>query len=145
MTIPGMNEGHGGAQGGPGAAGNLPTQEIRVLAVGRAGIHAAELMCGAGALPGVDVVACHTDAAALAGSAAPFKVRMGTASSRGLGAGGDPSLGQGSAEGSIEALKGMVTGARVVFVLCGLGAGTGTGASPVVARCAREAARLARR
>lgn len=127
--------------GTPGP-GQVPLQDFRVLAVGRAGIHAAELLCGKEALHGMDVVACHSDVSALAGSAAPFKVRLGSASSRGLGSGGDPTLGQASAEASVEAVRGMVAGARVVFVLCGLGAGTGTGAGPVVARCAREAGAL---
>lgn len=131
-------------KGSPVQAGpvDVPSQDFRVVAVGRAGIHAVELLCGAGALPGVEVVACHTDTAALGRSSAPFKVRMGTASSRGLGAGGDPSLGQAAAECSMDALRSMVTGARVVFVVTGLGAGTGTGAAPVVARCARDAGAL---
>ncbi|MEI6341269.1 MAG: cell division protein FtsZ [Verrucomicrobiota bacterium] len=129
--------------GSPGSdATPMPMQEFRVVAVGRAGIHAVERLCGAGALPGVDVIACHTSASALAQSAAPFKVPLKSAGSRGLGAGGDPLLGQASAEGSKEALGLMLAGARVVFVLTGLGAGTGTGAAHVVARCARDAGAL---
>lgn len=123
-------------------AGPHPTQDFRVVAVGRAGIHAVELLCGPGALPGVDVVACHTDASDLARSSAPFKVAMRPAGSRGLGAGGDPLLGQAAAEGSKEALAARLKGARVVFVLTGLGAGTGTGGAHVVARCARDAGAL---
>ena len=124
------------------AVGSMPTQDIRVVAVGRAGIHAVELLCGPGALPGVDVVACHTDASDLARSSAPYKVAMKPAGSRGLGAGGDPLLGQAAAEGSKESLAEQMKGARVVFVLTGLGAGTGTGGAHVVARCARDAGAL---
>ncbi len=145
-----MNAGPQGSAGGEAASsarvmpavGPMPKQDIRVVAVGRAGIHAVELLCGPGALPGVDVVACHTDASDLARSSAPYKVAMKPAGSRGLGAGGDPLLGQAAAEGSKESLAALMTGARVVFVLTGLGAGTGTGGAHVVARCARDSGAL---
>jgi cell division protein FtsZ len=124
------------------AAAETPQHDFRVVAVGRAGIHALGQFAGEGALCGVDLIAVHTDTAALLGSGVRFRVPLGASGPRGLGAGGDPSLGEAAAEAALGALKSMVAGARVVFVLTGLGAGTGTGASPVVARVAREAGAL---
>lgn len=119
-----------------------PAQAIRIVAVGRAGVVAAESLCGEGSLDGVDTIAVHTDAMVLAGSKARFKRVLPTGLPRGMGAGCDPSVGQSAAERDAAALRPWMEGARLVFVLTGLGAGTGSGASPVVARLAREAGAL---
>jgi len=119
-----------------------PSHDFRVVAVGRAGIAAAEALCGAGALAGVDVIALHTDARVLARSGAGHKLALNSGQPRGLGAGGDPALGQAAAERESAAIRQLFQGARIVFVLTGLGAGTGTGAAPVVARLARESGAL---
>jgi len=116
--------------------------DFRVIGVGRAGIHALELLCGEGALPGVDLIAVHSDARILDRSSVPHRHQMAVGMLRGLGAGGDPSLGEAAAERDAAELRRWVEGARLVFILTGLGAGTGTGAAPVVARMAREAGAL---
>lgn len=119
-----------------------PSHDFRVAAVGRAGIAAAESLCGTGALAGVDVIAIHTEARVLARSGAGHKLMLNSGQPRGLGAGGDPALGQAAAERESAAIHELFRGARIVFVLTGLGAGTGTGAAPVVARIARESGAL---
>lgn len=123
-------------------AGVQPTRDFRVVAVGRAGIAAMDLLCGEGALAGVDLIAIHTDGGVLGRSRASFKHCLNSGQPRGLGAGGDPSLGQAAAEREAAVIRKWIQGARMVFVLTGLGAGTGTGAAPVVARIAREAGAL---
>jgi cell division protein FtsZ len=120
----------------------LPTHDFRVVAVGRAGIAAMDLLCGDTALAGVDLIALHTDGGVVGRSRAPFRHCLNSGQPRGLGAGGDPSLGQAAAEREAASIRKWVQGARMVFVLTGLGAGTGTGAAPVVARIARECGAL---
>lgn len=119
-----------------------PSHDFRVVAVGRAGIAAAESLCGPGALSGVDVIAMHTEARVLARSGAGHKLALNSGQPRGLGAGGDPALGQLAAERESAVIRELFRGARIVLVLTGLGAGTGTGAAPVVARLARESGAL---
>lgn len=84
----------------------------------------------------------NTDAQALARSAAPKKLNIGTTTSRGLGAGGNPAVGQSAAEESREEILKIVQDADLVFVTAGMGGGTGSGAAPVVAECAKEAGAL---
>ncbi len=119
-----------------------PCHDFRVVAVGRAGITAMEPLCGDGALSGVDLIAIHTDATVVERSRAPFRLVLHCGQPRGLGAGGDPSLGEAAAERDAAAIRPLFQGARLVFLLTGLGAGTGTGAAPVVARLARESGAL---
>ena len=119
-----------------------PTDEwagasIRVIGVGGAGSNAVDRMIQVG-IPGVDFIASNTDAQALARSEAPRKIVLGERLTRGLGAGGDPGVGAEAAEQSSERLAQALHGADMVFLAAGMGGGTGTGASPVVARIARE-------
>ncbi|MFW6098251.1 MAG: cell division protein FtsZ [Chloroflexota bacterium] len=110
---------------------------IRVVGVGGGGSNAVNRMIEA-RVSGVDFVAVNTDSQALLLSDAPTRVHIGEKSTRGLGAGGDPEVGQKSAEESIEELREVLIGSDMVFVTAGMGGGTGTGAAPTVARLARE-------
>ncbi|MCB9620762.1 MAG: cell division protein FtsZ [Sandaracinus sp.] len=113
---------------------------LRVVGVGGAGGNAVLAMAGSG-LSGVDLLAANTDAQALAHfsrlTQAPT-LRLGETLTRGLGAGGRPSVGCEAAEASTRELHRMLKGADLVFVTAGMGGGTGTGAAPVVAEIARE-------
>lgn len=84
-------------------------------------------------------VAVDTDSESLAKSLAPSRVQIGRDLTRGLGSGGDPGLGARAAEEDVALLRGVVSEADVVFVIAGLGGGTGSGAAPVLVRCAQEA------
>ncbi|HZY45900.1 MAG TPA: cell division protein FtsZ [Anaerolineae bacterium] len=110
---------------------------IKVVGVGGGGTNAVNRMIGEG-LPGVDFIAVNTDAQALKMTTAPTKVRIGDKLTRGLGAGGNPEVGAKAAEESADDLQAAMSGADMVFVTCGMGGGTGTGASAIVARIARE-------
>ncbi len=110
---------------------------IRVIGVGGGGSNAVDRMIGAG-LRGVDFISMNTDGQALIRSSAPHRLRIGESTTRGLGSGGDPSIGEKAATESIDQVYEVVKGADMVFVTAGMGGGTGTGGAPVVAREARE-------
>jgi cell division protein FtsZ len=110
---------------------------ITVFGVGGAGGNAVNNMISAG-LQGVDFVVANTDAQALTTSRAERIIQMGVQVTEGLGAGSQPDVGRGAAEEVIDEIRDHLTGAHMVFVTAGMGGGTGTGASPVVARAARE-------
>lgn len=110
---------------------------IRVIGLGGAGSNTVDRMIQVGA-KGVDFVAANTDAQALDRSEAPAKIVLGERLTKGLGAGGDPSVGTEAAERSREQLLDVIGEADLVFIAAGMGGGTGTGASPVVARLARQ-------
>ncbi|MBQ8340274.1 MAG: cell division protein FtsZ [Clostridia bacterium] len=110
---------------------------IRVIGVGGGGNNAVNRMIAAN-IRGVEFVAINTDRQALRKSDAPTQMVIGEKSTKGLGAGADPEVGQRAAEESIEDIKQMLAGADMVFVTAGMGGGTGTGAAPVVARIAHE-------
>lgn len=110
---------------------------IVVVGVGGGGSNAVNRMILAG-VHSVEFVAVNTDAQALARSDARHRLRIGEKLTRGLGAGGDPQKGQRAAEESQELIYDILKGADMVFVAAGMGGGTGTGASPVVASIARE-------
>ncbi len=114
---------------------------IIVLGVGGGGSNAVSRMIQAG-VRGVEFVTINTDAQALAGSEAPVRIRIGEKLTRGLGAGGNPSIGEKAAEESAEALADLVRDADMVFIAAGMGGGTGTGAAPVVAQIAQQAGAL---
>jgi len=114
---------------------------IKVLGVGGAGSNAVDRMIQFG-IPGVEFIAANTDAQALSLSEAPVKIQLGVQLTRGLGAGGDPTLGARAAEESAAAIRDALAGADMVFIAAGMGGGTGTGAAPVVARLAREVGAL---
>ncbi len=111
---------------------------IKVIGVGGGGGNAIETMIQEGGIPGVEFVVVNTDAQALLHSKANIKVQIGDAVTRGLGSGGNPDMGRQAAEESIDKLKDELTGADMVFITCGEGGGTGTGAAPVVAQVAKE-------
>ncbi len=109
---------------------------IRVIGVGGGGSNAVNRMIRADML-GVEFITVNTDAQALARSVAPRTLRIGEKVTRGLGAGGDPSIGQRSAEEDAERIRGALAGSDMVFVTAGMGGGTGSGAAPVIAEIAR--------
>ncbi|MBM3847121.1 MAG: cell division protein FtsZ, partial [Verrucomicrobia bacterium] len=115
---------------------------IRVLGVGGAGCNAVEQMA---ALPleGVDYTVLNTDQAALQRITHANRQLLGPQTTRGLGAGGEPERGRKAAEEDAQMLRQLCDGADLVFIVAGMGGGTGTGAAPVVARIAREAGALA--
>jgi cell division protein FtsZ len=115
--------------------------QIRVIGVGGGGSNAVNRMIAEG-LRGVDFIAINTDAQALLLSNAPQRVRIGDKLTRGLGAGGDPVIGEKAAEESSDDLYEILRGADMVFITAGVGGGTGTGASPVIARLAKESGAL---
>jgi cell division protein FtsZ len=115
--------------------------QIKVVGVGGGGANAVNRMIAEG-LHGVDFVAVNTDAQALLMSDAPQRVRIGDKLTKGLGAGGDPEIGHKAAEESAEDIQEIMADADMVFVTCGLGGGTGTGAAPVIAELAKSSGAL---
>lgn len=110
---------------------------IKVVGVGGAGGAAVNRMIEAG-VEGVEFIVINTDAQALHHSKAQVKIHIGKDTTRGLGAGADPMVGQKAAEESIDDIKKALEGADMVFVTIGAGGGTGSGAGHVVARAAKE-------
>ncbi|MDH3214743.1 MAG: cell division protein FtsZ [Candidatus Krumholzibacteria bacterium] len=114
---------------------------LKVVGVGGAGGNAVNRMVSAG-FNGVDFTALNTDLQVLRGSEAHQRIQIGAKITRGLGSGGDPRIGAKAAEESREVLKECLQGADMVFLTAGMGGGTGTGASPIVASIARETGAL---
>lgn len=114
-----------------------PVANIKVVGVGGAGNNAVNRMIDSG-VEGIEFIAINTDAQALFVSKAPTRINIGRATTRGLGAGANPDIGKKAAEESSEEIKNALIGADMVFVTCGLGGGTGTGAAPVVAEIAKS-------
>ena len=110
---------------------------IKVIGVGGAGNNAVNRMIKSG-VQGVEFITINTDRQALKNSVAPNQIVIGEKITKGFGAGANPSIGERSAEESIEQIKAVLKGADMVFVTAGMGGGTGTGAAPVVARVAHE-------
>lgn len=111
--------------------------KIKVVGVGGAGGAAINRMVEAG-IENVEFIALNTDAQALHHSKAVKKIHIGKDTTRGLGAGADPSVGKNAAEESRDEIREAVKGADMVFVTIGAGGGTGSGAGPIVARVAKE-------
>lgn len=111
--------------------------KIKVIGVGGGGSNAVNRMIDAG-IQGVEFIVANTDLQALEASKAPMKIQLGSASTRGLGAGSNPDIGRQAALEDTEKLLDILEGADMVFVTAGLGGGTGTGAAPVVASLAIE-------
>ena len=114
---------------------------IKVFGLGGAGCNALGFVVASG-LEGVDFLAINTDAQGLEACTAPAKFVLGAGRTRGLGAGGDPEVGRAAAQEDMEKLQSFCAGADIVFLLAGLGGGTGTGSAPVIARMARESGAL---
>ena len=111
--------------------------KIKVVGVGGGGSNAINRMMSAG-LQGVEFIAVNTDAQALRMSDAPMKLQIGEKLTKGLGAGANPEIGKKAAEESREQLAAVLAGSDMVFVTCGMGGGTGTGAAPIIAEVARD-------
>lgn len=111
--------------------------KIIVIGVGGAGNNAVNRMVEE-AIGGVEFVGVNTDKQALTLCKAPTVLQIGEKVTKGLGAGAQPEVGQKAAEESIEEVKQLMEGADMVFVTCGMGGGTGTGAAPVIAGAAKE-------
>ena len=111
--------------------------KIKVIGVGGGGSNAVNRMISLG-LEGVEFIAVNTDAQALLTSQAPRRIRIGEKATRGLGAGARPEKGQEAANESIEEIKKSLEGSDMVFITAGMGGGTGTGAAPIIAACAKE-------
>ena len=110
---------------------------IKVVGVGGSGNSAINRMVKS-KIRGVEFIAINTDAQALHHSIAPNKVHIGRETTKGLGAGMDPELGAKSAEENEQDILKSLEGANMVFITCGLGGGTGSGAAPIIADIARE-------
>jgi len=110
---------------------------IVVIGVGGAGGNAVNNMIESG-LDGVEFLVANTDAQALALSKAERRIQMGGAITQGLGAGMRPEVGEEAAESSLQEIMEHLEGTHMLFVACGMGGGTGTGAAPVIARAARD-------
>ena len=114
-----------------------PVAKIKVVGIGGGGCNAVDRMVSSD-FSNVEFVTINTDAQALQHSSAEKKVHIGREATRGLGAGANPETGKMAAEESLDDIKNAIKGADMVFITCGLGGGTGTGASPVIAGIARE-------
>ena len=114
---------------------------IKVIGVGGGGSNAVNRMIEAG-VQGVEFITVNTDAQALVHSRSPVSLRIGDKLTKGLGAGGNPQVGSKAAEESSEALFDSLRGADMIFVTAGMGGGTGTGASPIIAQIAKEVGAL---
>ncbi len=114
---------------------------IKVCGLGGAGCNAVQFIFQSD-FAAIEFFAVNTDAQALAALALPNKLVLGGKRTRGLGAGGDPELGRCAAEEEVQTLRSLCAGADILFILAGMGGGTGTGASPVLARVARESGAL---
>jgi cell division protein FtsZ len=116
--------------------------KIRVMGIGGGGSNAIGSMISAGNIHGVDFVAMNTDAQALLLNKADTKIQIGENFTKGLGSGGDPEIGREAAEESREKIKHTLEGSDMVFLTAGMGGGTGTGATSVVAEIAKEVGAL---
>ncbi len=116
---------------------SLRAARMKVVGVGGAGCNAVNRMIQAG-LTGVDFVAINTDVQALDLSLAPNRVQIGKGTTRGLGAGADPEVGRKAIAEDHDLVAGILEECDMVFVTCGMGGGTGTGAAPIVAEIAKD-------
>ncbi len=114
---------------------------IRVIGVGGSGNNAVNYMISS-KVKGVEFIAVNSDAQDLHHSLAKKKIHIGKNLTRGLGAGGNPDMGRRAAEETREEVANTIKGSDMIFVTCGMGGGTGTGAAPVVAKIARESGAL---
>lgn len=115
---------------------------IKVVGVGGGGGNALNTMITEGGIAGVEFIAVNTDAQALLNNKATIKIQIGENLTKGLGSGGDPEIGRQAAEESKEKIKEELTDVDMVFITCGEGGGTGTGASPIIAEIAKEVGAL---
>jgi cell division protein FtsZ len=112
--------------------------KIKVIGIGGGGNNAINSMINEDSIKGVDFVAINTDSQALLNSLALIKVQIGEKLTKGLGAGGNPQIGQKAAEESRERIKEILSGTDMVFITGGMGGGTCTGAAPIIAQIAKK-------
>ncbi len=112
--------------------------KIKVIGVGGGGNNAINSMIAEDAINGVDFIAVNTDSQALLNSLASIKIQIGEKLTKGLGAGGNPQMGQKAAEESKERIKEVLQGTDMVFITGGMGGGTCTGAAPIIAQIAKK-------
>ncbi len=115
--------------------------KIKVIGLGGGGCNAITRMVRE-EIQGVEFIAVNTDAQALAITEAPTRIQLGEKLTKGLGVGGDYTMGQKAAEESRDELKELVSSADMVFITCGMGGGTGTGAAPIIAETAKQSGAL---
>src|SRR3990172_7033286 len=116
--------------------------KIKVIGIGGGGGNAVTSMIDSASINGVEFIAVNTDAQVLLNSKAPTKLQIGEKLTKGLGVGGDPEIGKQAAEESMEKIKELLIDSDMVFITAGMGGGTGTGASPIIAQLAKEAGAL---
>jgi cell division protein FtsZ len=115
--------------------------KIKVVGLGGAGCNAITRMVRE-QIRGVEFIAMNTDAQQLALTEAAVRLQLGEKTTRGMGAGGDPPMGQKAAEESRDVIKEVILGADMIFITAGMGGGTGTGAAPIVAEIAKASGAL---
>lgn len=120
---------------------SLSPARIKVFGVGGGGCNSVNRMIEAG-LGGVEFIAANTDAQALARCRAGVKLQLGAEATRGLGAGANPEVGRNAALEATEKIFDLLDGSDMVFIACGMGGGTGTGAAPIIAQMAQDAGAL---
>lgn len=112
--------------------------KIKVIGIGGGGCNAINSMISFQNIKGVDFIGVNTDAQALTTSQSSIKIQIGENLTKGLGSGGDPEIGKQAAEESKEKIKETLLDADMVFITCGMGGGTGTGGSPIIAEIAKS-------
>ncbi len=118
------------------------TAQIKVVGIGGGGGNVINSMIGNQNSKGVDFIAINTDSQALLVNRAPIKLQIGEKLTKGLGSGANPDIGRKAAEESSPQIKEILGDADMVFITCGMGGGTGTGASAVISQIARETGAL---
>jgi len=121
---------------------NTTFAKIKVIGVGGGGGNAINSMIDSGQIKGVEFIAVNTDAQALLTSKAETKLQIGSNHTKGLGSGADPDVGKEAAEESYDKIKDLLFDSDMVFITAGMGGGTGTGASPIIAEIAKESGAL---
>jgi cell division protein FtsZ len=121
---------------------NTTFAKIKVIGVGGGGGNAVNSMIDSGQIHGVEFIAVNTDAQALLTSKAETKLQIGSNFTKGLGSGADPEVGRTAAEESYDKLKDLLFDTDMIFITAGMGGGTGTGASSIIAEIARESGAL---
>lgn len=116
--------------------------KIKVIGVGGGGGNAVSSMIESNDINGVEFIAVNTDAQVLLANKAPTKLQIGEKLTKGLGVGGNPEIGAQAAEESLEKIKELLVDSDMVFVTSGMGGGTGTGASPLIAKLAKDTGAL---
>lgn len=116
--------------------------KIRVIGIGGCGCNVINTMIDSQQINGVEFIAVNTDAQDLSVNKAIVKIPIGQDKTKGLGAGADPEIGRVAAEESMEQIRSNLEGSDMVFIAAGMGGGTGTGASPIIAKIAKEVGAL---